>query len=106
MRGSKERTAGPEALVIGEVEPGGALVGGGSSSGDPATFLVRELSDGGCVQLRADEKQLGASAVVLLLDAVAVKAGSDAFIWDSEDARVHGWHAPRDRESRCAAGRQ
>ncbi len=106
MRSSEDRTACPDALVIGEGEYGGAFVGGSPSSGDPATFLVRELSDGSSVQQRAGEQQLGANKFVLLLDAPSAMARSNADIRDFEDAEIRGWHAPRDDESRRAAERQ
>ncbi len=90
MRGSRDRTACSEALVIGEGEHGGAVGRGSPSCSDPATFLVHELSDGVSVQHRADEEQLGAGTFVLLLDAVAMKVRSNADIRDFEDAEVHG----------------
>ncbi len=106
MRSSEDRTACSDALVIGEGEYGGAFVGGSPSSGDPAAFLVRELSDGSSVQLGAGEEQLGANTFVLLLDAVAAMARNNADIRDFEHAEFHGWHAPRSDESRRTAEHQ
>jgi hypothetical protein len=76
--------------VIGEGEHGGAVVGSSSSSDDPTTVLIRELSNGCSIQLRADEEQLGAGTFVLPFDAIPVKVRSNADIWDFEDAEIHG----------------
>jgi hypothetical protein len=106
MRSSEDRAAGSDALVIGEGENGGAFVGDSTSRGDPTAFLIRELVDGGSVQRRADEQQLSADKIILLLDAPSGMARGNAAIRDVEDEEVRDWHAPRADESRRTAERQ
>ncbi len=89
--------------MVSEGEHSGAVVRGDPGCCDPSALLVHELGDGSRVQHRADKEQLGASAFVLPLDAVAMKVRSNAAIRDFEDSEVCGWHAPWDGENRRAA---
>jgi hypothetical protein len=97
---SWDRAAGSEALSISEGEHGSAVVRGSPRCSDSAAFPVHELSDSVGFQHRADEEQLCLDASVLLLDTVALIARGSAFVREFEEAKVRGWHAPRDDESK------
>jgi hypothetical protein len=102
---SWDGAAGSEALAIGEGEHGGAVVGSDPRCGNSAAFPVRELGDSVGFQHRADEEQLCLSTSVLLLDTVSLIETGCAFVREFEEAKVRGWHAPRDGESRRKAAR-